>query len=196
MISKHHNLCYLRDNMSGIGEGPSQPPEREKELSRLLTDTILIFINCDNFSKRARVFLPVQCSGCLSQFDRECELIHHLNQNEECMTAMGGTVDSAKKLLKRAKDSERNRFSSARTDRYHKNPEPEKQAAKKNYWENPEARIEAFNTRYHNVPQDALVKLSKAGRYGPSFPCVVCQELHWLSNVSVLKEEDMNVDFV
>ena len=127
--------------------------------------------------------------------------MQHLSQIEECMTAMGGTVDAAKKRVKRVK----NRDSywenpevrrEERNTRYHNDPQPQNLADQASYWENPEARRDERNSRYHNDPQDALVKLSKAGRYGPSFPCVVCQELHWLSNVSVLKEEDMKVDFV
>ena len=132
--------------------------------------------------------------------------MYHLRQIEECMTAMGGTVDAARKRIQKVKDQERNQATywknhearrEARNDHYHNNPEQQNQADKAAYWKNTEDRREARNIRYHNEDsEEALSNFLKSGRYGPSFPCVVCHELHWRSNVYVIKEDDFDSNFI
>ena len=110
------------------------------------------------------------------------------------MTAMGGTVDAARKRIQKVKDRERNQAA------YWKSPEDRREARNVRYHNDPELEREARNVRYHNDPEPdsegSLANFLRSGRYGPSFPCVVCHELHWRSNMSVLKEDDFDSFFI
>ena len=49
--------------------------------------------------------------------------------------------------------------------------------------------------------EDDLKIFLKSGIYGPSFPCVVCHELHWKTSMYIVKEEDfdetlLTVDYI
>ena len=97
--------------------------------------------------RKPRGFIPVVCLGCHVQFLRETKLIDHLNQDKECMEAMGGNANAARKIVKSIKN---------------------KIAYRKNQ-----------TTAIRRVRQSYF---STSGRYGPSFPCIVCHELHWRGN--------------
>ena len=46
-----------------------------------------------DFSTKPRVFVPADCIGCKTTFTRESFLVDHLQQNKECMNAMGGNLE-------------------------------------------------------------------------------------------------------
>jgi hypothetical protein len=92
------------------------------------------------------------------------------------MVAMGGNATAARKLLKRIKDKKG----------YDANPEPAKIRSKMNYGKNPEPAKERARQDY----------FSKSSQYGPSFPCIVCHELHWRGNTVVVAVDDIDQNFL
>ena len=80
-----------------------------------------------------------------------------------------------------------------RNKRYEDNPSPEKQARNKRYKDNPSPERQAKRERYHS---DALGSFVASGRYGPSYPCIVCHELHWQGGTVVVALDDFDDRFV
>ena len=57
---------------------------------------------------RKRTFTPVSCCKCGTEFGREKLLYEHLEIDERCMSAMGGSVEEAKRYVRNMKDQSRN----------------------------------------------------------------------------------------
>ena len=118
------------------------------------------------FSKRK--FTPVSCCKCGTEFGREKLLYEHLEIDERCMAAMGGSVEEAKRYVRNMKDqsrhradkeSQRQRFkvyhqankkkvNKKRMDHYEKNKETEKANFKTYHEANKESRQKGFAVYY------------------------------------------------
>ena len=183
----------------------------------------------------------------------------HLAQQKECMQAMGGNVQAARKLVKKMKDKQRNEQSGARKQkhqenkaqenqiekhryyknqerrkearnkryednpsperqerrkRYEDNPSPERQAQRRRYEDNPSPERQARRKRYEDHPsperqarrkryrndtgslEDGFSRFVASGRYGPSYPCVVCHELHWQGGMMVVTLNDFDARYI
>ena len=173
---------------------------------------------------RKRTFTPVSCCKCGTEFGREKLLYEHLEMDERCMSAMGGSVEEAKRYVRNMKDQSRNqadkdsqkqRFkvyhqgnkqtvNKKRMDRFENNKETEKANFKAYHEANKEPRQKYFAT-YHENNKESRQKdfaaryeanKAKSGRYGPIFPCIVCHELHWWSNVDVVNFDDVEDKFL
>ena len=116
--------------------------------------------------RKARSFLPVQCLGCKSVFEKTLKLTEHLMRTKTCMQSMGGSIDAAKKIIARKK----------RKRRYDDNREEE----------------QAERRERHRVKR----RFNVTGQFGPSFPCVVCHSLNWLNNVTRVALTDIDERFL
>ena len=74
-----------------------------------------------------------------------------------------------------------------RRQRYWKNVDDERSKRIERYVENKEQEKETRRDRYRN---QALRRFFQLGKFGPSFPCLVCHELKWLENVDVVHTLD------
>ena len=96
-----------------------------------------------------------------------------------------------------------------RMNRYWENEEKEKEERMNRYWENIDTeREERRNRREQNkeIENDGrreryrsqlLQRFSQSGRFGPSFPCLVCHELNWLASVEKVESlEQINDNFL
>ena len=91
-------------------------------------------------------------------------------------------------------------------ERYKVDSEHIKDRRKERYWDDPEKEKDTRKERYkrNTTPmssEDDLKIFLKSGIYGPSFPCVVCHELHWKTSMYIVKEEDfdetlLTVDYI
>jgi hypothetical protein len=141
--------------------------------------------------RKPRVFISVECLGCRGQFPRESKLMNHLNQSYVCMVTMGGNANAARKIVKSIKDKKR----------IADNPDLVKERNKVAYRNNPEGAKERRKNTYRNDPEPDKRRqrqdyLSNSGRYGPSFPCIVCHELHWHGNTVVVNVEGIDEQFL
>jgi hypothetical protein len=225
------------------------------------------------FSTQPRLFISAECLGCNTVFTRDTRLMEHLAQQKECMHAMGGNVQAARKLVKKMKDKQRNKSGTrkqkyqenkleeklarrkryednpsperqarrqryednpsperqakrekykdnpspvrqarrqryednpsperqSRRQRYEDNPSPERQARRKRYEDNPSPEKQAQRERYHNDTgslEDGFSRFVASGRYGPSYPCVVCHELHWQGGMRVVTLNDFDARYI
>ena len=95
-----------------------------------------------------------------------------------------------------------------RMDRFEKNKETEKANFRAYHEANKEPRHKDFAVRYEankenikaiyqaNKEEILQSHAAKSGRYGPIFPCIVCHELHWRSNVVVVNFDDVEDEFL
>ena len=87
----------------------------------------------------------------------------------------------------------------ARNKRYEDNPSPERQARRKRYEDHPSPERQARRKRYRNDTgslEDGFSRFVASGRYGPSYPCVVCHELHWQGGMMVVTLNDFDARYI
>ena len=119
---------------------------------------------------RKRTFTPVSCCKCGTEFGREKLLYEHLEIDERCMAAMGGSVEEAKRYVRNMKDQSRHRadkesqkqrfkvyhqgnkqtVNKKRMDRFEKNKETEKAYFREYHEANKEPRKKYFATYHEN----------------------------------------------
>ena len=137
------------------------------------------------------------------------------------MAAMGGSVEEAKRYVRNMKDQSRHRadkesqkqrfkvyhqgnkqtVNKKRMDRFEKNKETEKANFRAYHQENKEEankkRMDHYETNKETEKANfRAYHAAKSGRYGPMFPCIVCHELHWFSNVVVVNFDDVEDKFL
>ena len=180
-----------------------------------------------------------ECIECGEEFAREMYLYRHLENDDRCMAAMGGSIEEARRYVDSMKKQEsfrqnpflkinqrmaaykanrekekakfkayhqanKKRVNKKRMDRFENNKETEKANFKAYHEANKEPRQKYFAT-YHENNKESRQKdfaaryeanKAKSGRYGPIFPCIVCHELHWWSNVDVVNFDDVEDKFL
>ena len=81
--------------------------------------------------------------------------------------------------------------------KYNANPEPAKGRAKARYEEHGQERRDAiYAQRAATDSMEVLLNFRTKCRYGPSFPCIVCHELKFRGQVSAIKLEEIEDEFV
>ena len=84
-----------------------------------------------------------------------------------------------------------------RKERYKGNPEQEKEQKRVYYEEHVQERRDAiYAQRAATDSMEVLLNFRTKCRYGPSFPCIVCHELKFRGQVSAIKLEDIEDEFV
>ena len=94
------------------------------------------------YYSRKRKFDPVTCDGCGEEYIRQFYLYKHLKKQEECMTAMGGSLSEAKKYVDRMRNKRR----------YMENPEPKKKKRMAGYEADKETQKQGFKDYYDKNP--------------------------------------------
>lgn len=122
--------------------------------------------------RKSRSFLPAKCNGCQVIFEKTSKLTEHLRQSQTCLQIMGGDIAKASKITVKMK----------RKNHYHENIDQERTGNRESYKRNAGARKRA--------------RFNKSGRFGPSFPCLVCHSLNWLGNVDSVELTDIDQKYL
>ena len=160
--------------------------------------TIMDHFFSERIQGQPRIFIEIECTCCKETFFRESHLICHLELSPQCLISMGGSIPEAREIIRKQKRAHRyysdvENEKESRRVRYKANPEPEREARRKRYNEDIEKERQNRQNRYQ---VRALERFLKMGRYGPSFPCVVCHELHWQNNVIPVDFEKQDDNFI
>ena len=124
-----------------------------------------------------------QKQGFKDYYDKNSE-----KRIDKRMKAYEAEKETQKQGFREYNDANKEKLIRMRMDAYEADKETQKQGFRDYYEEN----VDRFKERYEaNRERRMTMYAIKSGRYGPSFPCVVCHELQWLSNVVVIDLDEI-----